>query len=44
MPAQRLRFWDHECEEVELMRKGMDYDRAHNIAKRREDRLRREKT
>ena len=34
----------HECTEVELMRGGMDYDRAHNIAKRREDKLRREKT
>jgi hypothetical protein len=31
----------HECEEVELMRSGMSYDRAHNIAKRREDKLRR---
>ena len=30
----------HECREVELMRRGMSYDQAHNIAKRLEDRLR----
>jgi hypothetical protein len=30
----------HECQEVELMRQGMSYDKAHNIAKRLEDRIR----
>ena len=34
----------HECEEVELMRRGMSYDKAHNRAKRMEDRLRRNET
>lgn len=33
--------WDlvaaHECEEAELMLKGMPYDQAHDRAKRRED-------
>ena len=32
----------HECTEVELMRHGLDYDHAHDIAKMEEDRLRRE--
>lgn len=31
----------HECVETELMRQGMSYDRAHNIAKRRENNYRR---
>lgn len=30
----------HECTESELMRRGLDYDRAHDRAKRLEDRLR----
>jgi len=31
----------HECTEVEYMKKGMSYNRAHSIAKRMEDRRRR---
>lgn len=31
----------HECVETELMRDGMSYDRAHTIAKRRENAARR---
>lgn len=30
----------HECHEAELMRKGMDYERAHDHAKRLEDKFR----
>lgn len=30
----------HECEESELMKMGVDYDHAHAIAKRREDKIR----
>jgi hypothetical protein len=43
-PEERPFIIFHECEEVELMRTGMDYDRAHNIAKHREDKLRRSET
>lgn len=32
----------HECTEVELMRSGMSYDRAHDKAKAQEDQLRHE--
>lgn len=31
----------HECEESELMKGGMSYDKAHDIAKRHEDKVRR---
>lgn len=31
----------HECYESELMKMGVDYDRAHDQAKRREDKIRR---
>ena len=31
----------HECEEAELMEKGMSYDKAHDRVKREEDTLRR---
>jgi hypothetical protein len=42
LEAQELPFViGHECDEVELMREGMDYDRAHDVAKRREDAARR---
>jgi hypothetical protein len=41
-PEERAFIVFHECTEVELMKRGMDYDHAHNIAKRREDKLRRE--
>ena len=40
-PEERPFIIFHECEEVELMKSGMDYDHAHNIAKHREDKLRR---
>ena len=33
----------HECEEVELMRRGRDYSRAHDAAKRLEGRFRRQR-
>ena len=34
----------HECEEVERMKKGMDYDHAHDEAKALEDRRRHQET
>lgn len=43
IPDQEVPFvLHHECLEVEKMRKhGMDYDRAHNCAKRSENKMRR---
>jgi hypothetical protein len=35
---------DHECQEAELMSRGMSYDRAHTRAKRTEDKARRGET
>jgi len=42
-PEERPFLMFHECEEAELMRQGVDYERAHDVAKRMEDKVRREK-
>ncbi len=39
--AERPYVLFHECYETEKMRKGWSYDRAHNAAKRAENKLRR---
>ena len=41
-PTERPFIAFHECTESEWMTKGLDYDRAHNRAKRQENKLRRQ--
>jgi hypothetical protein len=42
IPEDELPFvLHHECVEIELMKKGLDYDQAHEKAKRAEDKMRR---